>query len=341
MYPQHPQLPGQQPQEKHARLHTFWGKGFSKALKSKVCIIGCGSLGSSTALAMAKIGIPKLTLVDRDFVEPENLATQQYTEPQIGLPKAIALSIEAKKASPCIEVHEMVEDFNTENAEQIISSHDLVIDGTDNFETRLIINETCVKLAIPYVFGSVIKNQGMAALFDDKICMQCVFRNPPRRPETCDISGVSSEAVSTAASLQVSEAMKCLTGGKKSGQLLSFNLSINDFTVSKMKQNPQCRVCKQRQFSRLEDKQKRATVLCGRNSVQILPEKAVDVKALEEKIKKTDSGSGIELLNSNMFLLRFRKKPYTFNLFNNGRCIIQGTNDESKAKSLYSRYIGN
>lgn len=311
------------------------GKNAQRFSRAKAVIIGLGSLGSKTALLLARSGVADLTLVDRDFVELENLDTQEYSGAQVGLPKAVALQDLLRQETPNVTTHAVVEDVTPQNAESLVSNADIVLDGTDNMQTRYLINEACRKHRVPWVFASCLKVQGMVlAITPSTACYECVFPKPPKRIETCETAGLLNAAAQTAAFVQAAEALKTLAGAKPNPNLVFFDVLENTFEQARVLQRKNCPACRGR-YSRLHEKALDAVRLCA-NSVQVKPRREFD----KTKLAQTLSSAGVQLEKSNPFILHFQAKQYEISVFDDGRAIIRGTGDVKKARSVYAKYVG-
>ena len=329
--------------EKNILLEEIGKEGQEKLLNSKVAIIGCGGLGSVIAENLARAGIGEIRIVDRDYVEIDNLQRQilfDEEDAEKGMPKAVSAVEKLRKINSDVKFIPFVEDVNPLNIERIIKGVSAVADGTDNMETRFLINDACIKHNIPWVYGAVIGTEGMTmnVVPEKTACLRCLIKNvpPPGLLPTCDTSGVMNTAVNVIASLQSTELIKILTGKKFSREAIHFDVWRGMFTKIKVKKLPSCISCGKKIFEFLNGKYTDSTVLCGRNAVQInvdLKEK-ISFENLHDKLKN------IGEVEFNEYMLRFRKDKYELVVFENGRTIIKGTGDKNLAKSLYARYIG-
>ncbi len=325
-------------------------EGQRKLCASRVAVIGCGALGSVIVNTLARAGVGFLRIIDRDFIEINNLHRQVlFDEIDIAknLPKAVAAAEKIKQINSQITVEPLVCDVNFSNIEGFIRDVDLVMDGTDNFETRYLINDACVKLNKPWIYGACVGSQGltMTIIPGETSCLRCVFETapPPELSPTCDTAGIIAPAASVIASLQCTEAIKLLSGKKKdlAKSLFSFdvwNRETRSFRLENFKERTDCPCCKRHEFNFLSGKTtSRSSVLCGRNAVQISRDHAngkVEFEELSQRLEKVGK------VSFNTYILQAEIDQYQFTLFSDGRTIIKGTNDIAQAKSIYSKYIG-
>ncbi|HEY3028118.1 MAG TPA: ThiF family adenylyltransferase [Pyrinomonadaceae bacterium] len=337
--------------DRYSRQILFSGigkDGQERLSQSRAVIIGCGALGSAQAEALARAGVGRLRIVDRDFVEASNLQRQtMFTEAdaQERLPKAIACANHIAEINSDIDTEPEVVDVNHSNVEQFIDQCDLVLDGTDNFATRYLINDACVKHNQNWIYGAAVGSYGVTMTVRPHAtpCLRCIFEEAPPAASapTCDTAGVIMPIISVVAAVQVSEALKLLTGHIDSlhGSLMQFDVWRNEWRrVTLGPPSPDCPTCALGRFETLEaDAGEFAAVLCGRNAVQISPTRAtqVDLAALNERLR----GSGEVKVND--YLLRFNADGYELTVFRDARSIIRGTDDVATARTLYAKYIGN
>jgi len=344
---------GPEEKERYVRQIAFYGigkEGQEKLAKSRVMILGCGGLGSASASILARAGIGCLKLVDRDFLELNNLQRQiLYEEHDVkeGLPKPIAAQRRIEQINSTIKVEPVVMDVNRFNIENLIEDVDLVIDAADNFETRFLLNDACVKHKQIWVYGAAIESYGltMNIIPQKTACLRCIMDNIPQpgATPTCETIGVLASIVCIIASIQSAEAIKILTGkiDEINGSLISIDIWQNsyqtiDITKDKIQKN--CPVCNQKKFDFLEGKHGSAfTTLCGRNAVQILPFKATQLDLTKLAIDLSTLG----IVKANEYLIRFEVEEYELSIFPDGRAIVKGTTDTGIARSLYSKYVGN
>ena len=319
-------------------------EGQKKLASSRVAIVGCGATGSALASLLARAGVGFLRIIDRDYVEPSNLQRQalfEEADARESLPKAVAAArrISAFNAEVIVEPH--VADLTPENAEDLLAGVDLILDGTDNFETRYLINDFAIANSLPWIYTAAVGSYGVAmnVLPGETACLACIFPDSPTGiVETCDTSGILNSAVNLMASISATEAVKLLVGArdKMRRTLLSYDVWNNESSeVQASRPRSDCRACVQRQFIHLEGKSRPHVTLCGRNSVQIHEmHRPVDFGEMTTRL------SPHGLVRHNEFVLKFWREPYELTLFPDGRAIIKGTNDTAVARSLYARFIG-
>jgi len=336
-------------ESRYSRQVLFLGlEGQKKLESSSILIIGCGALGAAQAEMLARAGIGRLKLVDRDFVEFSNLQRQilyDEKDAENRMPKAIAAKEKLKKINSEIVIEPVVADVNHSNIERLIADVDLVIDGTDNFQTRYLINDACVKHGKAWIYGAAVSAYGstMTVIPNQTPCLRCIFSEIPDSGETptCDTVGVIQPIIFAITSIQVSEAFKILTGNfdKLHKSLVNVNLWQNDWRkISLDLPDKDCICCQKRNFEFLEAETKEfSTVLCGRNAVQISPLRTseLNLKALARKLEK------LYKVKQNEYLLRFEVDEVEVTVFADARAIIRGTEDITAARSIYSRFIGN
>jgi molybdopterin-synthase adenylyltransferase len=337
--------------ERYSRQILFNGiglEGQQRLIESRALIIGCGALGSAQAEALARAGVGRLRLADRDFVEASNLQRQtMFTEQDAAerMPKAIAAANHIKEFNSEIATEPEIVDVNHSNIERLIEDCDVVLDGTDNFATRYLINDACVKHEINWIYGAAVGSHGVTMTIrpHQTACLRCVFEEAPPAASapTCDTAGVIMPIINVVAAVQVSEAMKLLTGRTEElhQSLMQFDVWRNEWR----KINPgapaaDCPTCGLARFDTLNPTASNlGAVLCGRNAVQISPSAStrVDFQSLAERLR----GAGEVKFND--YLLRFRTGEYEVTVFQDARSIIRGTSETSTARSIYAKYIGN
>ncbi|HEV7645883.1 MAG TPA: ThiF family adenylyltransferase [Pyrinomonadaceae bacterium] len=336
--------------ERYSRqiLFSEIGKeGQEKLLNSRVLLVGCGALGASHAEMLARAGVGKLRVVDRDFVEFTNLQRQTlYSESDAEqrLPKAIAAKTRLAEINSEIEVEAIVADVNHSNIENLIDGCGLVLDGTDNFQVRYLINDACVKNNIPWIYGAAVSGYGttMTVLPGRTPCLRCVFEEMPGAGSapTCDTAGVIMPIIGSISAVQITEALKILTGNFDAlhGSLMQIDIWQNDWRKIKLKgPREDCPTCQQKHFEFLGvEGGDFVTTLCGRDAVQVSPPQAVqiDLKNLAERLGKLGE------VKQNEYLVRFTNGEYELTVFRDARAIIRGTDDQSIARSIYAKYIG-
>ncbi len=321
--------------------------GQQKLLAARVAIIGCGATGTVIANHLARTGVGYLTVVDRDFIELNNLQRQLLFDEQDlaeNLPKAIAAECKLRAINSDIEVRGVVADVNAENIETLIEGATLVLDGTDNFETRFILNDACVKHNIPWIYTGAVASYGMSQTIipGQTACLRCLFEDipPAGTSPTCDTAGVVGPVVGAIASVSATAGIKLIVGqGDVNQGVIYFDLwdnSFEQFGHNGPREN--CPTCQQRDFEFLRQKKGGQTVsLCGRNAVQIRQPGQSRLNLSELAKRLTPIG---DVTAQNDYLLRFIIEGYEITLFADARAIIKGTDDESVARGLYAKYIG-
>lgn len=334
--------------QRQVRFAPLGEEGQRKLLESRVLICGCGALGSVVADTLVRAGVGFVRIVDRDFVDLNNLHRQVlYTEQDAvdQLPKAAAAAERLYKVNSSVQVDPQVKDLNAGNISQLADDVDLIVDGTDNFETRYLINDYAVSRDMPWVFAGCVGAEGqtMAIVPGKSPCLSCIMPEPPPAAvlPTCESAGVLLPIVSLLASMQSIEAIKILSGNQ---QQLNPNLTVVDLWNNNIRtvgleacRNTDCPTCGKRDFKWLAGEQgSAATSLCGRNSVQILSPIAetVDLEALASRWAEIGEVSG------NRFLTRLSVDGYLLTIFADGRTIIGGTDDPSVARTVHAKYVG-
>lgn len=320
--------------------------GQQRLLQSRVTLVGCGALGSTSASLLARAGIGTLRIIDRDFVELDNLQRQvlfDERDAREGLPKAEAAAAKLRQINSEVRIEPLVADLDFSNAEELLQESHLVVDGTDNFDTRFLINDVCVKRAIPWVYAGCVGSYGMVMPIvpGKTACFRCALKDLPESGSTptCDTAGVLNSAVGVIASLQVTEAVKLLIGrhDKLQPGMATVDVWNNAHHTFRLAADPDCPCCGRRQFDSLNGRVGgRSVMLCGRNAVQVSPPAHTSLN-LEDLARKL---ALLGQVRSNPFLLRFAINGYEMTIFPDGRAIIKGTEDPAQAKSLYARYIG-
>ncbi|MBI4479944.1 MAG: ThiF family adenylyltransferase [Acidobacteria bacterium] len=318
--------------------------GQQKLLASRVAIVGCGALGSQQASLLVRAGVGELLIVDRDYVEESNLQRQTLfaeSDAAQSLPKAVAAEVHLRQANSGVKVRGVVADLTAENISEILSGVHVLVDGTDNFETRYLLNDFSLQYNVPWIYGAAVGSYGvtMTIVPGRGPCLACLFPEPPSGMQaTCDTEGIVNAAASVVASLQVAEALKLLVGDENAlhGKLLSLDVWENRWqAVNPGEPAEDCRACQRREFVYLSGSRSAPITLCGRNSVQIHERKRpVDFEELEKRLKPLGA------VRFNPFVFQFTIAPYQMTIFPDGRAIIQGTTDPGLARSLYARYIG-
>jgi molybdopterin-synthase adenylyltransferase len=336
-----------EPDERYSRQVLFQGigpEGQRKLGSSHVTLVGCGATGSALASLLARAGLGTVRIIDRDYVEPSNLQRQSLfdeADAAESLPKAIAAARKIRAFNSQIVVEPEVADLTPDNVAVLLGGTQLVLDGTDNFETRYLINDFAVKNSLPWIYTAAVGSYGVTlnVLPGKTACLACIFPDAPKGTlETCETAGILNSAVNLAASLAATEALKLLIGAEDRLRqtLVSFDLWTNHRAEVAAKLRLGCRACGQRDFVYLAGAGRPHITLCGRNSVQI-HERHRPVDLEEMSLRLQPHGA----VRHTDFVLKFWREPYEMTLFPDGRAIIKGTSDTAIARSLYARYIGN
>lgn len=335
-------------EERYSRQMLFQGVGQEGQLRlegSRVAIVGCGATGSALASLLARSGVGRLRIIDRDYVDESNLQRQTLfdeADAADSVPKAVAACRKISSVNSKITTEPKICDLVPENAEEMLAGLELILDGTDNFETRYLINDWAVKHSVAWIYVASVGGYAvtMNIIPGETACLACVFPEAPQGTlETCETEGVLNSAVALAAALASAEALKILVGRQSElrGTLLSYDVWRNQRSeIFSARPNPACRACAGRDFPYLAGHRHAQITLCGRNSVQIHEHhRPVDLTDLGRRLEGHGS------VRRNEFVLKFRKDPFEMTLFPDGRAIIKGTTDPAVARSLYARYIGN
>ena len=321
--------------------------GQARLARSRVCLIGVGALGSHIADLLVRAGVGYLRLVDRDVPELTNLQRQslyQESDLDAGVPKAIAAARRLADANSEVEIDPRVTDVNQANIEDLITGVDLVVDGSDNFELRYLLNDACLKLGRPWVYGGVIGSYGMTMtiLPGETPCLRCVFPDPPAPGEapTCDTAGVIGPAVAVVAGIQAAETLKLAVGADDARNRDLIAVDVWDLSFDRIAvgdRRPDCPACGLHEYTFLDRAApSQTTQLCGRDAVQVLvhPPARISLSSLAERLRPLGS------VRVNAYLLRCAVDRYDLTVFPDGRAIIKGTTDGSEARTVYARYIG-
>jgi molybdopterin/thiamine biosynthesis adenylyltransferase len=323
--------------------------GQRRLVESRALVCGCGALGNVLAAMLVRAGVGSVRIVDRDFVETNNLQRQLlFDEDDVArdLPKAVAAAEKLRKANRQVHVEPVVADLNHRNVEELLDGVDVIVDGTDNFETRFLVNDASVRLGVPWVYGGCLGAEGqtMTILPGETPCLRCLMQEcpPPGTTPTCDVAGVLGPIVGVIASIEAVEAIKILSGNR---QAVSRSLTVVELWDSQLRQvdvsglrdQVDCPTCKRGQFPWLSGKEgSQSAVLCGRNAVQLTHAGAS--LSLDDLARQLE---GIGQVTRNQFLLRLKVDQYELTLFPDGRAIVAGTDDVSVAKTVYAKYVGN
>ena len=337
-----------EPDERYSRQVLFQPVGPEGQLRlraARVAIVGCGATGSALASLLARAGVGTLRLIDRDYVEASNLQRQTLfdeSDAAESLPKAIAAARRISAFNSQIVVEPHAADLTPATIDSLLRDATLILDGTDNFETRYLLNDFAVKNSLPWIYTAAVGSYAVSlnVLPGTTACLACLFPESPRgNLETCETAGILNSAVNLAASISATEAIKLLVGATAQMRrtLLSFDVWRNEHAeVAAGKPRPQCRTCGLHEFPHLAGAGRPHITLCGRNSVQIHERlRPVDLGQMSERLKAHGT------VRHNDFVLKFWREPYEMTLFPDGRAIIKGTTDTAVARSLYARYVGN
>ncbi len=336
-------------EERYSRQILFGGigaEGQRRLAAGRVAIVGCGATGSALAQLLARAGVGRLRIIDRDYVEASNLQRQSLFEESDAaesLPKAIAAARRIANFNSDIVVESRVEDLVPANIHVLLEGMDVILDGTDNFETRYLVNDYAVKNSLPWIYAAAVGSYGatLNVLPGQTACLACIFPDTPRgMVETCETSGILNTAVNLVASIAATEAVKLLGGGAAADKLRktlwSYDVWTNEHAeIAAAKPRAGCRACGERDFVHLAGEGRPHITMCGRNSVQI-HERARPIDFAEMQRRLAAHG----VVRHNEFVLKFWREPYEMTLFRDGRAIIKGTTDTGLARSLYARFVG-
>jgi molybdopterin-synthase adenylyltransferase len=319
-------------------------EGQERLLASRAAVVGCGALGSFQAAALARAGVGRITLIDRDYVESANLHRQwlfDESDAEQALPKAAAARRALTRINSSVALDARIADLTASNAIDLLAGAGVILDGTDNFETRYLINDFCVSRGVPWIYGAAVGTYGleMPVLPGRTACLRCVFPDPPAGVQpTCETAGVLNVITSAVASFQVADALKILAGRPESVVPRITTLDLWDGGVRQVRQPPpapDCPCCGARRFHYLEAAERPPLRLCGRNAVQVHERpRPLDLAALRASLAPLGE------VRANEFALRFAVPPYEITVFADGRAIVKGTDDPGVARSLYARYVG-
>lgn len=322
-------------------LPEIGSKGQAALAKSSALVIGCGALGTHALSFLVRAGVGKVTVVDRDIVEEANLQRQTlFDENDIGRAKAKVAEQRLREVNSRIVIKGEVLDLSHANIQGVVRGATVVLDATDNMDTRFLVNDACVKLGIPWIYAGAVGTTGMVMpIVSSGPCLRCVFPSPPQPGElaTCDTVGIINTLPGVVASLEVTEAFKIMQGKVPANELMFVDVWLADLQKIKVKRNSECECCGKHNFEFLMAKKRKLAVsLCGRNAVQIVPAKPLrgDLEYLRKKLSKIGR---TEMIDG---LLKFRTKVAEITVFPDGRTIVDGTTNLAKAKTIYSKYVG-
>lgn len=334
-------------ESRYSRQSRFapWGKeGQRRVGSARVVVVGLGALGSIQAELMARAGVGTLRLLDRDFVEIDNLQRQTlYDEADAAeaLPKAVAAARRLGRVNSQIQLEPTVADLTSDNAEELLDGVDLILDGTDNFETRYLINDFAVRHEISWIYGAAVASYGvkLAIVPGRTACLRCIYPDAPLGAQpTCETEGVLAPATAAIAALQSADALKILARGREA---VTPRLTTLDVWTGEIRQtapparDPDCPCCARREFPFLAGRNRAPISLCGRNAVQIHERsRPVDLAELASRL------SALAPVRMNKFALRATLDAYELTVFPDGRAIVKGTADPGVARGVYARYVG-
>ena len=321
-------------------------EGQRRLLASRATIVGCGAIGAAAANLLVRAGVGSIQIIDRDFVEPSNLQRQTLfdeSHARDALPKAVAAEQRLRLINSSVEVKGVVTDVSPWNAEELLSGCDLILDGTDNFETRFLINDFAVKFGRPWIYAAAVASYGLTMTIRPGLtpCLACPLesgKSSHSLEETCDTIGVLGPIVNLVASWQAAEALKLLAGHAEAlhGRLISCDVWTGRIQSIRLARNTECRACARHEYTYLEGEAQPHITLCGRDSVQIHERRRVlNLAELALRLQPV-----VKDVRQNDFLIRFRVAPYEMTVFSDGRAILKGTKDPAVARTLYARYLG-
>jgi molybdopterin/thiamine biosynthesis adenylyltransferase len=338
--------------EKYSRQILFGEigeAGQEHLLSGSVVIVGCGALGTVAANLLVRAGVGRVRIIDRDFVEASNLQRQtlfEEADAEDALPKAVAAERRLRAINSAVAVEGIVADLTPENVKEQLAGFSVILDGTDNFETRLLLNDAAVSMQTPWIYAAAVASYGVTMTVQPgkSACLACLLEDSENgggigAEDTCDTVGVLNAAVGVVASIQAAETMKLLAGKREalSEKLISYDVWSGKFQSIRVRRNPACRACVRHEFAYLDGKVQPEITMCGRDSVQIHQRgRKLDLEALARRLSNRAPGA----VRNNDFLIRFQIAPYELTVFVDGRAVIKGTKDPAVARSLYSRYIG-
>jgi adenylyltransferase/sulfurtransferase len=302
--------------------------------------VGCGALGSFHAAALARAGVGTITIIDRDYVEPSNLHRQwlfEESDAAEALPKAAAAARRLASINSSVEVRARVSDLTPSNAGELLGGAAVIVDGTDNFDARFLLNDFAVSKGVPWIYGAAVGSYGLAMPVIPGVtaCLRCVYPAPPSGAQpTCETAGVLNVIVSAVASVQVADALKLLVGEPPRARITTIDLWNGGIRqIEAPARDPDCPCCGRREFPFLEESSRPPVTLCGRNAVQVAG-RPVDLGRLAVQL------APLGQVRANEYALRFTIDQYEMTIFADGRAIVKGTAEPAIARSLYARYLG-
>ncbi len=325
-------------------LTAIGEEGQRRLLASTAAIVGCGALGSLQASALARAGVGRLLLIDRDCLEPSNLQRQWLYEEEdleLDLPKAVAAARRLARINSAIEVRPLVADLTPSNIAELLEPAEVILDGTDNFETRYLINDYAVQRSKPWIYGAALGTYGltMPIVPGRTACLKCLYPEPPSGSQpTCETEGILNAVTAAVAAIQAADAIKILCRGPDA---VEPRITLLDLWEGRIRQTgqpgpqPDCPACARGEFPHLASLGRPPVVLCGRNAVQIHERGAIHLEDLARRLAPLGE------VRSSGFALRFRTGPYELTVFADGRAIVKGTSDPGVARGLYAKYVGN
>ena len=327
---------------RQVRFAPLGEQGQARIRQGRIAIVGCGALGSVQAEALTRAGVGTLRLIDRDIVEWSNLQRQLLFDERDAaeaMPKAAAAARRLIAINSEVAIEPVVADLTAANAAELFADIDLILDGTDNFETRFLINDVAVRSEIPWIYGAAVGSYGLkfAIVPEHSACLRCIYPDPPQGAQpTCETEGVLAPVTMTIAALQVADALKILCGAEINAKITTVDVWSGDIrNIAAPARDPACPCCARHRFEHLDGSRRAPISLCGRNAVQIHERlRPVDLGDLARRLE------AIVPVRANEFALRAAIDPYELMVFPDGRAIIRGTQDIGIARSLYARYVG-
>ncbi len=332
--------------EKQINYEKIGRIGQERLQQSKVLIVGCGALGTVVANNLVRMGIGHIRIVDRDFVELTNLHRQiLFDEEDVAnsMPKAKAAEGKLQKINSEITIEGMVKEVNSRTIEDFIKGMDLIVDCTDNFKTRFLINDAAFKYNLPWIYGGALGTSGMVKVFipeEKSGCLQCMIPKPPDSGAlpTCDTAGVVNTLTGVVANLESNEALKYFLGfiEEVEKDLVFMDLWDNTFKKIPQRKNEDCPCCVKETYRYLENKRPEATYICGQNSIQInLGQDNMNLAEIQQRLESKNIQT-----RRNPYLLSFEAEDVEIKIFKDGRAILKNAKNEDVAKSIYAKYIG-